>query len=79
MKACSSNPSSIAAVQIADVGMNATHPFDALRGADHADKADVLGAAFLQPVDGGDRGIGGGEHRTMTITRRSARSDGALK
>ena len=30
---------------------------------DQADDADVAGAALLQPVDGGDRGVGGGDHR----------------
>ena len=42
--------------------MQAAHPLDAGRRADEADEADLLGAALLQTVDGGDRRIAGGEH-----------------
>ena len=53
----------MAAVQIAHVGMEAAQPLEAFRRAEQADEADVLGAALLEPVDGGDRRVGGGDHR----------------
>ncbi len=44
------------------------------------DQPDVLGAALLQPVDGGDRRSWRSRApATITITSRSARSVGALK
>ena len=45
------------------VGMRAVQPRDALGRGEQADEADVLGAALLQPVDGGDGGVGGRQHR----------------
>ena len=53
----------MAASQIGTSGMNAAHPLDAFRRRDQAHQPDVVGAAFLQAVDRGHRGVGGREHR----------------
>src|SRR5262249_44255520 len=42
--------------------MDAAQTFEALRRTEQANEADVLGAALLEPVDGSDCRIGGGEH-----------------
>ena len=43
------------------VGMQAAQALETLGGAEQADQADLLGAGFLQPVDGRHRGVAGGD------------------
>ena len=45
------------------VGVHAAELLDAFGCGEKADEAHVLGAALLQPVDGGDGGVRGREHR----------------
>src|SRR5579871_6112793 len=45
------------------IGMNAAHALDSLWRTDQANESDVLTAALLQTIDGGDRCVGRGQHR----------------
>ena len=63
MNARSSRDSSIAAVQIG-TGMGSTHPLDALRRADEANKPYLLSPSFFQPVHRRDRSIRSSKDRS---------------
>src|SRR5262249_11543765 len=73
------------------VGMNAAQALECGRHGDEANVPDVAGAALLEPINGGDCGIGRGGSPpatgvlgvpitgATTMTSRSATSTGALK
>ena len=45
------------------VGMDAAQALERGRYRNQTDEADVAGAALLEPVDRGNRGVRGGDHR----------------